>query len=641
MSEAVEERGIIQYRKLTGIPGLVTKILLISIPIVGALYIMYVPQRLGMIFWVEQYLALFLALALVTLFLITPATKKSRLDKLPWYDVIACLLTIATCAYVIINWTDIVTTSGGLITWDRAILGSLSVALLLEATRRIFGWVLVGLVLVFIIYALFTNLFPGPLYNNPIPWKRLAISLYLDQSGLFGITLKVAATIVLAFLVFGEFLIATGGGQFVMDAAMSVFGRMKGGIVKATVVACAVMGTISGVAVAIIYAVGQLTLPLMKKQKVDSHIAAAIVATAGTGGLIMPPVMGVVAFIMATFLNITYASVCIAAALPAVLYYLALYIQVDRFTASRGYTSMPASELPSLKKVMAEGWVFIIPVIVLIYTLFILYLEVEVCALYSAAAVLLVSMFRKTTRFNWRSFAKVLESSGQGTLEMAVVCSIAGFIIGIVMFTGLGFSLTQILVELTGGNLLLLLIFAAMLCTILGMGMPIITVYIIVAVIVAPVLIEMGIPELAAHMFVFYWSLLSFLTPPVCISVYAAAALARANYWKTAWTSMRLAVSGYIVPFIFVYNTALLAQGSASEIAIGAVTAILGVSMLAIGLEGYLLKRLGWVERVLLVLGGVGLVTNIPIANYGGIGIAAVVILWEFVSKRRLRQLPA
>lgn len=639
MSSALKEEKVrVRYRKLSGVPGVVARILLISIPVIGSLYLLYVPQRLGMRIWLEQYLAVFLGLVLITLFLITPATRKSSPDKVPWYDIILCLLTVVVSGYIVINWPDIAAATGGIITLERVVLGIASVVLLLEATRRIYGWTLVVLVFFFLFYALCTNLFPGPLYGHPIPWKRLAVSLYVDNSALFGITLKVAATIVLAFVLFGQLLLATGGGKFIIDSAMTVFGRMKGGIVKTPVAACAAFGTISGVAVAIVYAIGQLTIPLMKEQKVDSHVAGAIVATAATGGLIMPPVMGVVAFIIATFLNISYASVCIAAALPAVLYFLALYIQVDRYAARRGFTALPAKEIPSLKKVMAEGWVFILPIAVLFYTLFVLYLQVEVCALYSAGAVLLVSMFRKANRLNLRSFLGTLEEAGRGTLELCVVCGIAGFIIGVVVFTGLGFSLTQVLVELTGGNLLALLVFAAVLCIILGMGMPIVTVYVIVAIIVAPVLTNMGIPELAAHLFVFYFGMLSFLTPPVCLSVYAAAALARAGHWKTAWAGMRLGMAAYIVPFAFIYNNALLAEGSAVNIAISAVTAILGIGMAAIGLEGYLTRNLGWVERALLIIGGMALLTPFESARIAGAGLAAVLFFWEWIRVRRSRQ---
>jgi len=635
LSTEIEEKGLTSYRRHGGFLGAVERILLISLPILGSIFMLYIPQRLGIRVWVEQYLAIFLGLSLVTIFLTTPATNKEPTNTLPWYDVVLCILSIAVSTYVTIFWPDIVDT-GGIISLTRVTLGIASVVLLLEATRRIFGWTLVVLVLVFIFYALFTSLFPGPFYGRSINWQRLAVSLYLDKSALFGVTLNVAATIVLAFVVFGQLLFATGGGKSIINLTLTVFGKMKGGAAKVPVVASGAFGSLSGIAVANVYATGQLTIPLMKRYKIEPHVAGAIEAVASTGGLILPPVMGVVAFIMATFLNTTYARVCIAAALPAILYYLALYIQVDRFVARQGYGKLPAKETPSVT--LGECWIFIIPIAVLIYTLFVMGLEAEACALYAAGAVLLVSMFRKANRLTFKKFAEALEASGQGILQISVVCGIAGFIIGAVMFTGLGFSLTQVLVSLCRGNLFLLLVFAAMMCIILGMGMPIVTVYIITAIIVAPVLSSLGVSGMSAHMFVFYWGMLSFLTPPVMLSVYAASTLANANSWATARLSIRLGIAAYIVPFAFVYDSSLLADGSPLQIASSAITAILGIGMVAIGLEGYVVGNLRWAQRILLVIGGVALLVPSGTAKFTGFGLAVLLFFWEWRRVKRSRQ---
>ena len=622
-------------RRHGGLLGIAEKVLLISIPIMGSIFILYIPQRLGIRVWVEQYLAVFLGLTLFTTFLTTPATRSAPTKKLPWYDAVFCILTVAVSGYVTINWPDIVDT-GGIITGARVVLGVASIGLLLEATRRFFGWTLVVLVIVFVFYALFTEVFPGPLYGRSIPWRRLTVSLFLDKSALFGITLNVAATVVLAFVVFGQLLFATGGGKGIIDLTLTVFGRMKGGAAKVPVVASGAFGSLSGIAVANVYATGQLTIPLMKSYKIEPHVAGAIEAVASTGGLILPPVMGVVAFIMATFLNITYAEVCIAAALPAILYYLALYIQVDRFVARKGYARLRAEERPSIK--INECWIFIVPIGVLIYTLFFMGLEAEACALYAAGTVLVVSMFRKENRLTFHKFALALEASGQGILEISVVCGIAGFIIGVVMFTGLGFSLTQVLVELCRGNLFLLLIFSAFMCIILGMGMPIVTVYIITAIIVAPVLSSLGVSDLAAHMFVYYWGMLSFLTPPIMLSVFAASTLAQANAWATARLGMRLGIAAYIVPFVFIYDPGLLAQGSPFGIVISALTALLGIGMVAIALEGYILRNLKWFQKILLVSGGMALLVPSGIANFMGLGLAVVLFFWEWLRFKRLRR---
>ncbi|MBW1802858.1 MAG: TRAP transporter fused permease subunit, partial [Deltaproteobacteria bacterium] len=355
------------------------------------------------------------------------------------------------------------------------------------------------------------------------------------------------------------------------------------------------------------------------------------------GGLILPPVMGVVAFIMATFLETTYARVCIAAAIPAILYYAAVYIQVDRYTARQGYDRLSKEETPLLKQAMGEFWIFIPPIAVLFYTLFAMGLEAEECALLATGAIIIVTLFRKTNRLTPRKFLKTLEESGRGVLEMTVICGVAGFIIGVVMFTGLGFSLTQVLITICRGNLFLLLAFAAIMCIILGMGMPIVTVYIITALLVAPVLDNLGVSGMAAHMFVFYWGMLSFLTPPVMLSVFAAATIARANSWSTARVGVRLGVAGYIVPFAFIYNPALLAQGPAGEIVISGLTALLGIGMLAIGLEGFLLVALNWIQRILLFIGGLALLVPSGKFRLIGLCIAVVLFLWEWIRVKRSR----
>ena len=349
MSAEAEEKESRHTGRHSGLLGVAERVLLISIPIIGSIFMLYIPQRVGIRVWQEQYLAIFLGLALFTIFLTTPATKKTPSDKLPWYDVVLCLLSLAVSGYVVIFWPDIVDT-GGIITWPRIILGFAALVTLLEATRRIFGWTLVILVLIFIVYALFTSYFPGPFYGRSVRWDRLILSLYLDKSALFGITLKIGATVVLAFVVFGHMLFATGGGSAIINLTLTVFGKMKGGAAKVPVVASGAFGSISGIAVANVYATGQLTIPLMKKHKVAPHVAGAIEAVSSTGGLILPPVMGVVAFIMAAFLETTYARVCIAAAIPAILYYAALYIQVDRYTARRGSTGCLRKRHHCLKK---------------------------------------------------------------------------------------------------------------------------------------------------------------------------------------------------------------------------------------------------------------------------------------------------
>jgi TRAP transporter 4TM/12TM fusion protein len=408
-------------------------------------------------------------------------------------------------------------------------------------------------------------------------------------------------------------------------------------------VASGAFGSISGLAVANIYATGQVTIPLMKKHGVAGHVAGAIEAVASTGGLILPPVMGIVAFIMATFLGMSYASICIAAALPAILYYIAAYIQIDRYAVKQGFASLKAEQIPTLKTVLRKGWIFIVPLAVLIYTMFIMALEAEACALYSAGIFLLIAMFRKHERLRWGSFLDILEQTGRAIVEIGIVCAVAGFLIGAIMFTGLGFSAAQVVFALCGDNLFMVLILAAIMCIIMGMGMPIVTVYVIVALVIAPILSQFGsIPEISTHMFVYYFGMVSFLTPPIMLSVYAASNISHANPWKTAWRSLRMSIAAYVVPFVFIFDPALLMHGTFKQIVVSGGSAILGISMIALGLEGYILRNSPWYQRILVIAGGLALLIPAPTAKWVGFICALVIGLWEWLrARRRGRRYPA
>jgi len=639
----VEEKVITRFREHTGALKLFEKVMLISMMSLGTLFMLDLHSRLRVLVYMEQWLAVFLGFVLVLSFVMAPATKRERPGILPWYDILLALISIVVCGYVVINWPDIVNTAG-IISTPRVILGILAVLLVLEACRRFYGWFLVGITIFFIIYALFGSHFPEPFTCKSIPWDRLATILYLDKSALFGMATEVAGTVIVAFILFGALMVASGAGQFLIDLSLSVFGRMKGGVAKVPVVASATFGSISGLAVANIYATGAVTIPMMKKHGVEPHVAAAIEGVAATGGIILPPVMGIVAFIMAAFLNMSYASICIAAAIPAILYYIAVYVQVDRYAARSGFGSVARDQVPSFKKVLREGWIFILPVVVLVYTMFILYLRPDTCALLSAAAFVVVGMLRlrSKTRLTFRKLAESFETAGRSTLELAAVCGLIGIMIGAFLYTGLGFSLAQIVFSFAGGNLFIILLISAVLCIILGTGLPQVTIYVIVALLVAPILTKAGgVPDLASHMFIFYYGLVGFLTPPFMLSVYASANLAGADHWKTAWRSLRLCIVAYIVPFAFVYDYALLAQGSAQQIAFSATTAAIGTIMLALGLEGFMFRKVPWVFRVLLIAGGIALYTPFATAKFVGLGIGVFVILLRTLIWMRTKRIQA
>jgi TRAP transporter 4TM/12TM fusion protein len=581
----------------------------------------------------QQYLAVFLAITMAATFLVVPASKSITRSRLPWYDGLFSLLSFLVGIYVALFYFDIIETMGLLLP-TRILLGAIAILLILEGTRRLLGWPILLIVLIFFLYARYTFLFPGALYGQGIPWTRLANYLYLDPNSLFGVALQVAATVVFSFVFFGQFLFSTGGGLYFTEGALALFGQYRGGPAKVSVVASSLFGTMSGSAVANVVVDGPITIPMMVRTGYRPEVAAAVEAVASTGGQIMPPVMGAAAFLMATFLGIPYAQVAIAAIFPALLYYLSVFIQVDLEAARRGLRGLPREELPNLKHILAQGWLFLFPIGVLVYVLFFTGLEAEVAGLYATGAVFLVSFLKKASRVTFSKLLIILEKTGEGLLEISIISAVAGLIIGIVALTGLGFTFSQAVVSLAGGNFFLLLVLAAVAAGILGMGMTVTAAYILVVILVAPALVQLGTDPLTAHMFVFYFAVLSFLTPPICLAVYAAAAIGGTDLLKTAFQAMRLAIVAYVVPFIFAYKPALLLRGSVTEVLIAVVTAIAGVWLLAIGVEGYLFRVLNFPKRVVLIVAGLGLMTPGLATDVLGLAIAAPVLLRELANKK-------
>jgi TRAP transporter 4TM/12TM fusion protein len=376
----------------------------------------------------------------------------------------------------------------------------------------------------------------------------------------------------------------------------------------------------------------------MKKTGYPPFFAGAVEATASSGGQIMPPIMGAAAFLMATFLGISYASVAISAAIPAILYYLAVFIQVDLEAAKNGLKGLPSDLLPKLGGVFQKGWPFFIPLSILIYTLFILMVEPDKAGLYTTASVFFICCLRGKDRLNLKSAVKILKETGEGMLEVGVVCSAAGLIIGIVSLTGLGFTFSQTLVNLAGGSTFILLILGAVGAIILGMGMTVTAAYLLMVILIAPALIQLGVAPLNAHMFVFYFAVMSFLTPPICLAVYAAASLAGADMMKTAYQAIKLGIGAYIVPFLFAYHPSLLLQGNLIDIIHATMTALIGISLLAIGVEGFLFRKLSWFKRFFLILGGLGCMIPGWRSDAIGLMIGIPILLWEWKAYRSVKK---
>ncbi|MGH8662371.1 MAG: TRAP transporter permease [Burkholderiales bacterium] len=630
-----------KFRALSGPARGIELFLLCALTLVGAAWAGELHIQLGLAVFKEQFLGLFLALAFPSAFIAVKARRGERGDRVPWHDWLLAAAGAVAGGYLLVRY-PVIAAQLAVLTPDKVWLGALAILLVLEATRRLVGWSLVILAAVFILYAKFSYLMPGAFYAKGASWERIAAYLYLDASGLLGLPLTVAAAIVVAFILFGQALYAVGGDKFLTDLALAAMGRYRGGSAKVAICSSSLFGTVSGSAVSNVVVDGAITIPMMKRTGYPGHLAAATEAVASTGGQIMPPVMGVAAFLIAEFLNLPYGEVALAAVIPACLYYLALFVQVDLEAAKHGLTGLPRAELPRFGPTMQRGWVFVVPLAVLVYTLMVETWEAGKAGVAAVVATFLIGLIQKATRPSLRGVVKAFEDAGRTLLEIVVVSGVAGFVIGTLALSGLGFKMSMILTTAAGGSAVLLLVLTALVCIILGMGMPTAVVYIMLAVLVGPTLVQLGVEPLGAHLFLFYFGMLSMITPPVCLATFAAASLARSDFWQTGWAGMRLGVVAYVVPFIFVFHPALLMKGPLVEIVAAVVTASAGVYLMSIGLAGFLFRRVGWFGRALATGAGLMLIPPpsgavLTAANLAGllIGGALVLVEWRGVSARR------
>jgi TRAP transporter 4TM/12TM fusion protein len=547
------------------------------ITIIGILWLLDVPRRLGYVVITEQYLALMIGMA--TLVGLVVAPLRGRWHVLDWGLGLAALASWLWLAWNYEAWL-LDPVNRGPEKWVPALL---AVGGAVEATRRHCGTVLAVLALVFIAYGLVGSYAPGVFEAAQIAPARFLLYLYSDTNGIPGLVLGVGATQILGFIVFGAVLNAVGGSRILTDLAMAAMGHRRGGPAKVAIMASSLFGTLSGSTVANVMSTGVVTIPMMKRSGFPARYAAAIEAVASNGGQIAPPVMGATAFVIAEFLQVSYADVVLAALLPAVAYYLMLYLQVDRYAAVHGLVGAPRSELPPLAGSFAKAWPLLMPLGVLIYFLFGLGYAPGKAALYSAFvsyALHVVTQPRKALSLSLLD--DILRNAGTILIPVLLVCAIAGIIIGTINLTGLGFALTLALGQIAElGGVVALLAVTALIAIILGVGMPTTGVYVVVSVLLAPALVKAGIGQMSAHLFIFYFGLLSMLTPPVAIASYAAASLAESDMWRTGITGMRLAVVAYLIPFVFAFNPALLLDGSWLEIGVSCVSVTVAGIMLA------------------------------------------------------------
>jgi TRAP transporter 4TM/12TM fusion protein len=551
---------------------------------------------------------------LVLAFLYWPASKKWSVEKSAIIDIPLVFICIIIDVYLMVNHYRISTRewyTGPMTIFDIS-LGWITMILLMEATRRVAGLALPIVALCFVGYTIFGQYLPYPFTIRSPDLTIFIDHMFMTPHAIFGVPVGVSATFVFLFILFASLLDQTGAGKFIIDVSLSTVGWATGGPAKVAVVASGLFGTISGHSVANVYGTGTFTIPLMKKTGYKPEYAGGVEAAASAGGQIMPPIMGAAAFIMAEIMGVSYLSVCKAALFPALLYFTALFASTHIEALKQGIKTIPRSELPPLKETIYGGIHFVIPMFLLIFVLIRGYTPFR-AAFLAIIALMIVAMARKSSRLNLNEFLDALIKGAKNAVVIATCCGCAGVVVGCLDITGLGLKFIEIIFSFSFGIFPLLLFLVMVACLILGMGVPTAPAYIIVAMIAAPALIESGITPIAAHMFVFYSCLLSAITPPVALAAYAGAAIAGAPVMKTGVIAAKLGFVKYIIPFVFVYNSALLMEGNVNFIILSFATAFVGTITLSAAIEGYLFSSLSFLNRITLITGSVLLlISNIP-----------------------------
>lgn len=567
--------------------------------------------------------SLFIACVLFLAYLLYPARKNApkNTNKVPWYDLLLAVASSGSFLYMVMNYEKLVSQAGSYTPIDM-LVAILAIVLLMEACRRVVGLPILIVVSCFIAYAYFGGAIPGYFGHRGFTIQRIATHLYFTTEGIIGTPLAVCSTFIFLFILFGAFLERTGIGQFFIDIANSLAGKATGGPAKVAVIASALQGTITGSSVANTVSSGSFTIPMMKKMGYRPEFAAAVEAAASTGGQIMPPIMGAAAFLMSEMTGIPYSNIIIAAIIPAFLYFTGIMIMVHLEAKRFGLKGLPAEEIPNFFRLMLSYWYLLIPLVVLVTMMMTGYTPAR-AALMAIILAIVVSMFRKETRMNLNSFLGALEAGARNIIGVAIACAVAGMIVGTVTLTGIGLKLASGLLALSGGHTMIALFFTMIASIVLGMGVPTTANYVIMATITAPIVLQLGVELLPAHMFVFYFGIVADITPPVALAAYAGSAIARSNPLKTGVQATKLAIAAFIIPYIFALNPSLLLLGSAPlDIVLVTLTALIGMIGIASATEGYFITLMNPLAR-LLSLGG-GLLLIIPGLLTDGVGLVLI-----------------
>jgi len=592
------------------------------------------------------HLAISILSAMVLIFLLLPAggrkhgedTKaENKFRRVPWYDYALMLSGAIGAGYVIVDHEAILDYGEfGFLDTKGIVLAALLAVPVLEAVRRTTGWALPIIIVFFVSITIFQQHLPGMLYGRGYPPERLLYSAYVGDAGIFGLPLGIAANIVIVFLTFGALMEAAGASRWFMDMALALTGWSRGGPAKAAVVASAMFGSISGSPSGNSATTGVFTIPMMKKIGYTPAFAAAVEAVASTGGIILPPVMGAIAFLMAEWIETTYSAIVIAAAVPALLYFLIVFVSVHLQARKDNIKALPRSELPRFWPSFARGWYYLIPMVALVYFLVIKSYPPGMAGIYTCGVVLVVSYF-SPDRSTWLTPSRIMQAFEEGVtrwITVAAITASVGIMIGALELSGVGIKFSRFIVELAGGDLTLTLLLVGIVSLIVGMGLDATPAYITLATLMAPALIRLGVPDMAAHLYVIYWGLASFYTPPTCIAVFVTSSIAGSKVWPTGWEAVRLGIAAFLVPFAFVYNPGLLMQGNLADIVLAVITASIGATFVACGIRGFALSPLNVIQRLVVFAGGLLLIAPGLTMPLIGLGLGLVAIAPGFVRAR-------
>jgi len=577
-----------------------------------------------------------MTIGMILIALIYPASRR-HVSRVTIIDILWCICALAVGYYI---WSQ--TTGGQNAFLMRAgvrptqadvIFGGMAIVLILAMTRRVIGWPLVIVTLLLIAYARLAPHAPGIFFGRSFSWQRI-ISYSFSTDGIYGIPLGVSSTFVILFVTFGCFLKDSGAGEFYTRFAYSLAGRFRGGPAKVVVISSALFGMISGSSIANVATTGPVTIPLMKKAGFDKTYAAAVESVASTGGQFVPPIMGAAAFLMAEIIGVPISTIMLAAILPSVLYFFAVFIVIDFQAAKRGLLGLPKDQLPVLSQVLKAEGHLIIPLVVLIWVLLAGFTPIR-AALLSIGTCIVLSWLRESTRMGPKEMYSALKNGALSCTEVIAACSAAGIIMALVNLTGLGLRLSTVMVTIAGDNLFLALVATAIVVIIMSLGLPTTACYIISAAIMAPVLVELGISPIQAHMFVFFFACLSGITPPVALVVFPACAIAKAKPFTVSLLAFRLGLVGFMMPFMFIYGPQLLWQGELFDIVFATITALIGTFLIGVASERYFGGPIAWPVAIIVFIAGVLIIAPGLKTDIIGVGLAATAMGITYMLRKR------